>query len=367
MAKRDYYEVLEVPKNATEDEVKKAYRKKAVKYHPDRNPNDAAAEEKFKEATEAYEVLFDAEKRKVYDQYGFEGVNRMGGGHDPNAFNDFGDLFGGGFGDIFGSFFGGSAGAGRSSAAQGKDLRYDLTITLKEAAEGLKRTINIVTKGQCGECHGQGAKPGTSRKTCAQCGGKGKVNRAAGMFAFASECNVCRGQGTIVENPCTVCRGQGVVDKKQEILVTVPAGIADGQRLRLDGRGDASMNGRVGDLYVQLRVHPHEHFERHDADLYCVVPVQLTQLILGDEISVETLEGKKLKLKIAAGAQDGDVLRLKEHGMPVLQSKARGHMYVKLKVVIPRKVSSQAKKLLQELQAELGDNREPKPISLRDL
>ncbi|NIZ40297.1 molecular chaperone DnaJ [Entomospira entomophila] len=366
MAKRDYYEVLEIPKNASSEDIKRAYRKLAVKYHPDRNPDNPEAEAKFKEATEAYEILFDAQKRQAYDQYGFEAVNNMGGaGFDPNAFKDFGDIFG----DMFSSFFGGG-GSGRrsSSSTQGRDLRYDLTINLKDVATGIKQKIVITTQVPCGSCSGSGAKSGSSRKTCTTCHGTGQVNRSAGFFTIPSSCTSCGGSGQIIEYPCDKCSGKGVMPKQEEILITIPDGIEDGQRLRVAGKGNAVQgSAQRGDLYVFIRVRPHDIFERHGANLWCVLPISPIQLMTGDEVILSTIDDVKVKLKIDAGTQNDTDLRLRERGLPIMNSGRRGDMYVKLKVVMPKHVSGKAKDLLKELAKELKIEKNPTPIKLKDL
>jgi len=358
MSKKDYYEVLGVPKSATTEEIKKAYRKLAVKYHPDKNSGDAKAEEMFKEATEAYEVLFDETKRKSYDQFGFSGVNNNG--HDPNAFKDFGDIFGGGgFADIFGSFFGG----GGQAKTKGKDLRSIIKIDLKEAFFGTNKTIHYTTKIPCGSCNGQG---GATRVVCGSCGGKGKIPRTNGIFAVAADCGSCKGLGTVVEKPCETCRGQAVISKALEVAVVIPAGIVNGQRLRVEGQGEASFYGR-GDLLVEVTVLAHEYLERHGNDLYCAVPVNFAQLVLGDEITVTSIDSKKIKLKIAPGTGDSTLLKIKGMGMPVMRSSLRGDMFVKLQIDIPNKLSPAVKQTITDLKRELGENPEPAPIPLKKL
>ncbi|MGL4524263.1 MAG: molecular chaperone DnaJ [Spirochaetia bacterium] len=367
MAKRDCYEILGVAKGANEDEIKKAYRKLAIQYHPDRNQGNAESEEKFKEATEAYEILSSPEKRQIYDQYGYAGVNNAGGAtYDPNAFRGFEDLFSGGFGDFFGSFFGGG---GRGRPNRGADLRYELVLSLKEASNGHKATLTLASQLQCDVCHGSGAKDGSAKKVCPTCRGSGQVQKSAGIFAVASTCPNCRGEGQIVENPCNTCSGRGVVKKSQELSVTIPPGISDGQNLRLEGRGDAApAGGAAGDLYVHVRVRPHEYFERHGEDLYCLMPIETTTAILGGEIIVKTLNDERVKLKIPAGTQEGELLRLKGKGMTILNGGGRcGDMYVKMRVVVPKKLSSQAKRLVEQLAQELGTENEPTPIARKNI
>ncbi|NIZ19763.1 molecular chaperone DnaJ [Entomospira culicis] len=361
MAKRDYYEVLETPKSASAEEIKKAYRKLAIKYHPDRNPDNAEAEAKFKEATEAYEVLSDSQKREAYDRYGFDAVNNAGGGFDPNAFR-------GDFGDIFSSFFGGGSSSRRGNPAQGRDLRYDLTINLADVVSGSKQNIVINNQIFCDACSGSGAKAGSSKKTCHTCHGTGQVVRSAGFFSIPSTCATCNGSGQIIEQPCAKCSGKGVKANREEIALTIPSGIEDGQRLRVSGRGDAvSGSSQRGDLYVYIRVRPHEHFERDGADLWCVIPISPVQLMLGDEIIIHTITGSRVKLKIKAGSQHGDDLRIRDQGLPMLNSSKKGDLYVKLQVSIPEKISGKAKDLLKELERELKVEKEPRPVRLKDL
>jgi molecular chaperone DnaJ len=374
--KRDYYEVLGVNKQASDEEIKKAYRKLAIQYHPDRNPDNKEAEAKFKEATEAYEVLSSNEKRKLYDQYGFAGVDGAGGpSFDPNAFRGFEDLFGNGFGDIFESFFGGSAGGSRRRGGggrsnRGSDLRYDLTLSLKEAAYGHKASLSLTRQVECEVCQSTGAKEGSKPKVCTTCRGSGQVQRSAGgFFAVASACPTCHGEGQVIDNPCQKCHGRGLVNDKEELVVTIPAGINDGQNLRLEGRGNHAANhGTKGDLFIYVRIKPHEYLERHDQDLYCVVPIAVTMAMLGGEIIVHTLNDEKVKLKIQDGAKDGDLLRIKGKGVPLLHHPNKsGDMYIKLRIDIPKKLSGKAKNLLEELRKEMGEESEPKPVSLKDL
>jgi molecular chaperone DnaJ len=381
VAKRDYYEVLGVPKGASKDDIKKAYRKLAVKYHPDRNPDDSKAEELFKEASEAYEVLSDDKKRQAYDQFGFAGVEGMGGGGGggaqdfSSAFRDFEDIFGD-FGDIFGSFFGGGAGGGgrrrgssRTSAQRGADLRYNLDISFKDAVFGTKVEISYERHVTCPSCGGGGAESGSGRKVCPTCGGSGQVRRSSGFFSIASPCPTCNGEGYIIENPCDMCKGNGVISKPQKLKVTIPAGIESGKRINIPGQGDAGPNGGpAGDLFVYVRVKPHEYFERHGNDIYCVIPITFTQAALGAEIMVPTLEGKKVKVKVPTGTQNGKILRLKNEGIPHLHnSNRRGDLYIKIRIEVPKKLSSRGKELLKELSELEGENQTPSPVPLAEL
>ena len=375
MAKRDYYETLGVSRDASVDEIKKAYRKIAVQNHPDRNPGDTEAENRFKEAAEAYEVLSNAEKRQAYDQFGFAGVEGMGGGPGSqgfsSAFRDFEDIFGD-FSGIFESFFGGGGGRGRGGRrggpSRGSDLRYDLEISFTDAAFGTKVEVAYEREASCESCGGSGAAPGSSQKTCPTCGGVGQVRRSSGFFSVASVCPTCKGEGTVVEEPCSACNGQGVVKKRQRVKVTIPAGIAHGQRITIPRQGDSARHGGdAGDLHVVVHVLPHKHFERQNNDIYCAVPISVTQAILGTEIQVPTLDGKRVKVKVPAGTQHGKVLRLRNEGIPVVNSSRRGDMYIKLHVEIPRKVSGRSKDLLKELSELEGEDSTPDPIPLRDL
>lgn len=374
MAKRDYYEVLGVSRDASLDEIKKAYRKTAVANHPDRNPGDAAAEDRFKEAAEAYEVLANQEKRQAYDQFGFAGVEGLGGAGGPQGFSttfrDFEDIFGD-FSSIFDSFFGGGGrrgGAGRGGN-RGSDLRYDLSVSFTDAAFGTKVEIPYEREAPCDTCGGSGAESGSGRKTCATCGGAGQVRRSSGFFSVASVCPTCGGAGTMVENPCSACGGAGAVKKRQRVKVSIPAGIAHGQRITIPGQGDAPRGGgSPGDLHVVVRIQAHQYFERENNDIYCVVPISVTQAILGADIQVPTLDGKRVRLKIPSGTQSGKMLRLKNEGIPVLNgNNRRGDMYIKLQVRIPSKVSGKTRDLLRSIAEIEGEDTAPDPIPLNQL
>ena len=375
MSKRDYYEVLGVENGAGADEVKKAYRKLAVKYHPDRNQDNEEAESKFKEATEAYEVLSDEKKRQAYDQYGFAGVDNMGGPtFNASAFSGFEDLFGnsaGGFGDMFESFFGGGGGGGgrgRRSGGRprGSDLRHDIRIDFDQAVFGKEIEIEFDRLKTCDECHGAG---GEGVRTCSQCGGSGQVRRNSGFFSIATSCTSCGGEGTVIDNPCSSCRGSGTVRSHQKIKVTIPPGMDPDRRIRLEGQGNNGAKGALpGDLYVYIHVRPHQHFERHKYDLYCVLPISMTQAALGAEIFVKTLDSKRIKIKVPAGTQDSKMLKIRGEGVPVLNAGGRrGDLFVKLKVEIPTRISSKEKELLRQYAERHGEVSEPKPIRLKDL
>lgn len=379
MAKRDYYEVLGVSKGASLDEIKKAYRKLAIKYHPDKNPDNKEAEEHFKEATEAYEVLAEPNKRQAYDQFGFAGVDGMaggGGGFSSSNFRDFEDIFGD-FSGIFDSFFGGGGGGGQrrrggsrqSSARRGADLRYDVEIPFKEAVFGTKRELSFVRNESCSPCSGTGASKGSGKKTCPTCKGSGQVRRSSGFFSIATTCPTCKGEGEMIENPCKECGGSGLNKKNKKIKVTIPAGIDNGKRINIPGQGDGGVNGGpAGDLYVYVNVLPHKHFERDGNDIYCMIPISITQATLGGSITVETLDDKKVKLSIPSGTQNGKILRLKNEGIPYLyNSNKRGDLYIKIRVEIPTKLNSSAKNCLKEFAGLVGENESPEPVTLKDL
>ena len=374
MAKRDYYEVLGVPKGAALDEIKKAYRKLAIKYHPDRNAGNHEAEEKFKEATESYEVLADPKKRQAYDQFGFAGVEGLSGGggaHDfSSVFRDFEDIFGD-FSGIFDSFFGGG-GRRRSSRdyiRRGADLRYNLEITFKEAVFGTKKELSFSKNHSCSACKGTGTESRSGKKVCSTCNGSGQVRRSSGFFSIASPCPTCNGEGYVIEDPCRQCGGTGLENKRQKLKVTIPPGIESGKRINIPQQGEAGMNGGPpGDLYVYISVHAHEHFERDGTDIYCVIPISITQASLGTDIYVTTIDDKKVRVKIPAGTQNDKVLRLRNEGIPYLHNaNRRGDMYIKIMVEVPTRLSSKAKNLLQELAEMYGEEQNPKPKKLSEL
>jgi len=373
LAKRDYYEVLGVPRNASKEDIKKAYRKLAIQYHPDRNPGNKDAEEKFKEATEAYEVLADDKKRQTYDQFGFAGVEGMGGGaHDfSSVFRDFEDIFGD-FSGIFDSFFGGGTRRrrqARSNSMRGADLRYDLEIDFQDAVFGTSKEISYQRNDTCSSCDGSGAESGSGKTMCPTCGGSGQVRRSSGFFSIASTCPSCRGEGYIIKNPCKECNGSGVVKRKRVIKVTIPAGIENGRRIHIPHQGDGGLNGGPpGDLYVYIHIRAHEYFKRDGNDIYCVIPVSITQASLGSEILVPTIDKKKVRVKIPPGTQTGKVLRLKNEGVPYINnSHRRGDMYIEILVEIPERLSARAKTLLKELSDIMGEETNPSPKKISDL
>ena len=350
MSKRDYYEVLSVSRTCTEQELKSAYRRLAVKYHPDKNPGDATAEEKFKEAAEAYSVLSDAEQRRRYDRFGHAGVSSSAGAGNWGApgfggIEDIlGDLFG--FGDVFG---GGRGGARRSAAQRGADLRYDLEITLEEAAEGMTAQLRIPRLETCDTCKGSGAKAGTQPENCSTCAGTGQVRYQQGFFSVARTCHVCRGAGRVIKDPCESCRGVGRVEREKQMEVKIPAGVETGSRLRVSGEGESgTQGGAPGDLYVVIHVAEHEQFERQGSNRYEAVPITFAQAALGADIMVKTLDGDE-KLKIPTGTQTGTVFRLRGKGMPALGGRGKGDLFVSVTVMTPTSLTREQRKLLEQL------------------
>jgi molecular chaperone DnaJ len=373
VAKRDYYEVLGVPKDAVKDDIKKAYRRLAIQNHPDKNPGDKAAEERFKEATEAYEVLGDDQKRKAYDQFGFAGVEGMGGVGSAqdfsSVFKDFEDIFGfGDFSNIFDSFFGTSGrGRGRERVARGANLRYDLELPFVEAVFGTSLEISYTKNDSCKACGGTGSADGSGKRVCPTCQGSGQVRRSSGFFSIAQTCPSCRGEGSLVDRPCKECAGSGLTKKKQKIKVTIPPGVEDGKRVSIPSQGDTGPNGGPpGDLYVFIHVRPHEHFERNGVDIYCALPISITMASLGGEIAFTTIDGKKIKVAVPAGSQNGKMLRIREEGVPVPGGR-RGDLYLKLLVQVPQRLSRKGRDLLEQLRIAEGENSEPTPMKLADL
>jgi molecular chaperone DnaJ len=365
MAKEDYYELLGVGKSATPEELKKAYRKKAVQFHPDKNPGNKEAEETFKKVSEAYDVLNNADKRAAYDRYGHAafqnggGGSRAGGGgfHDP--FDIFRDVFGqgGGGGGVFDEMFGG--GGGRDGSRDGSDLRYDLEITLEEAARGAQKDISFRKNVTCERCDGSGAEPGSKRVTCPTCRGAGQIRRSGGIITFTQTCPTCAGAGSKTEKPCTTCRGEGRSPKTTKLNVRIPAGVDTGSRLRSSGNGEAGQaGGQTGDLYIVLSVKDHELFERNGDDLYCEIPIKFTLATLGGTIEVPTLFGKA-SLKIPAGTQSGTTFRLRSKGMPSLRGGSQGDQLVRTHVEVPTSLTDEQKQLLEDFARVSGDANEP--------
>ena len=373
MAKRDYYEVLGITQSATKDEIKKAYRKVAVANHPDRNPGDAAAEQRFKEATEAYEVLADEKRRKTYDQFGFAGLEGMnvGSGGYQHAYHDFEDLFsgfggGGGLGSIFESFFGGGAGRSTGQRSRGGDIRQDITLSFADAVYGKKITVSYSRLSQCGECDGSGARHGTRGvRTCPSCGGSGQVRRNSGFFTIASTCGQCRGEGTIIESPCHKCRGTGRNQKKHKLSVTIPAGIEDGQHIVLNGQGNVGSRGeQAGNLIITVNVTPHDHFERIDNDLYCIIPISYVQATTGCELYIPTLDDRRIKIKVPSGSQCNRLFRLRGEGVENVHTRHKGDFYVRIVVAVPESYDSKYRKILKELEESAPSNNRPDPLPL---
>lgn len=376
MGRRDFYEVLGVSKSASNDEIKKAYRKLAMKYHPDRNPNDKEAETKFKEATEAYAVLADEKKRQSYDQFGFAGVDGMnqGGGSPFSGGFNFDDMFGGGdmfndLGDIFGSFFGGGrqrGSRGRSGATRGSDLLYSLEISLEDAYFGNKVSIAYEHKTQCDTCNGKGSKSSSGRQTCPTCGGSGQIRRSQGFFSIATPCPQCNGTGQTIKDPCPKCGGSGVIKTKTTKNIRIPKGIDNGKKIIIGGEGDAGENSGIsGDLHVRFHVKPHKYFIRDDADLYCEIPIEYTQLVLGSEINLKTIDGKVIKLKIPAGCENGKILRIKNAGMPLLKNPSKfGSLYIKVFVEIPKSINREEKLILEKFKTVHGEMKKASPVDI---
>jgi molecular chaperone DnaJ len=373
--KRDFYEVLGVAKNADDDAIKKAYRKLAMKYHPDRNQGEDAdakkAEEKFKEVKEAYEMLSDPQKRAAYDQYGHAGVDpNMGGGRGAEGFGGgFADAFGDVFNDIFGGQRRGGGGGGGQRVYRGADLSYSLEITLEEAARGTDTQIRIPTWESCGTCNGTGAKPGTSAKTCGHCNGSGTVHLRQGFFSIQQTCPHCHGSGKIIPEPCGTCHGAGKLKKQKTLEVKIPAGINEGMRIRSAGNGEPGVNGGpAGDLYIEIHLKQHEIFERDSDDLHCTVPVLLTTAALGGTIEVPTLGGKA-EIDLPEGTQHGKTFRLKGKGIKGLRSSYPGDLYCHVSVETPVKITEHQRKLLKELDKsfrEAGDKHSPSSKSWTD-
>ncbi|MFC0284572.1 molecular chaperone DnaJ [Camelimonas abortus] len=359
MAKRCYYEVLEVERTASDSELKSAFRKLAMKWHPDRNPGDREAEARFKEIAEAYDVLKDPQKRAAYDRYGHAAFQQGGGGGGPTGFGaDFSDFMT----DIFDNFFGDGRSRGRHGRSRGADLRYDLEITLEEAFTGKTASVRVPTAVRCETCSGTGAKPGTQPRVCGMCGGAGQVRSAQGFFAIQRTCPTCGGRGEIIDHPCASCHGAGRVTKERTLSVNIPAGVEDGTRIRLSGEGEPGENGGPpGDLYIFLSIKPHPIFQRDGADLFCRVPVSMTLAALGGELEAPTLDGKPAKVTIPEGAQTGRQLRLKGRGMPVLRSRNVGDLYIQLVVETPQNLTKRQRELLQEFERE--SSRETHPES----
>ena len=356
MAKRDYYEVLGVEKGATGAEIKKAFRRIAMKFHPDRNSDDKNSDEKFKEAQEAYEVLGDEEKKSAYDRFGHAGVdgNSGGGGGGGAGFSDV-------FGDVFGDIFGGGGGRGRAGPARGSDLRYDLQLDLEDAVKGKTVQIDVPTMSHCDPCDGSGARKGSSPVTCTTCGGAGQVRMSQGFFSVQQACPQCRGRGQMISDPCGDCHGQGVVEERKTLSVKIPAGVDTGDRIRLAGKGEAGpQGGPAGDLYVQMHVRDHSIFVREDANLHCEVPISFAQAALGGEIEVPTLSGK-VKLKIPAETQSSKLFRLRGKGVAPVRGGATGDLLCRVVLETPVNLSAEQRSFLEAFDKSLAGNSKHSP------
>lgn len=353
MSKRDYYEILAVNKNASDAEIKKAFKRLAMKHHPDRNPDDTESEEKFKEAKEAYEILSDAQKRAAYDQFGHAGVEQGGGGH-PGGSGSFSDIFGDVFGDIFSG--GGAAGGGQQRARRGADLRYNLNLSLEDAVRGTTVKIRVPTSVHCATCGGSGAKKGSKPEQCTTCGGVGQVRMQQGFFSLQQACPHCEGTGQVIKDPCGTCHGQGRTQERKTLSVKVPAGVDNGDRIRLSGEGEAGDRGAPsGDLYVQIGVKEHPLFVREDNNLYCEVPISFVTSTLGGSLEVPTLDGK-VKLTIPAETQTGKMFKLRGKGVKSVRGGPVGDLMCKVTVETPVNLSSQQKDLLKQFEATMTDS-----------
>lgn len=360
----DFYKLLGVERNASAEEIKKAYRKQAMKYHPDRNPGNKEAEEMFKKVSNAYEVLSDPKKRATYDQYGEAAFEAGGMGSAGGGFRDASDIFreffgGGGGGGIFDSFFGGGGHAAEEDDHRGNDLRFDLEITLEEAASGVEKTIKYRRHERCGACHGSGSEAGSSRKTCPTCHGRGQVVSSNGFFQMRRPCPTCRGSGSVVEKPCKKCGGSGLSVATRTLTKKIPAGVDTGTRLRSTGDGEAGeYGGEYGDLYLVIHVKSHELFERDGNNLFCTIPIKFTVAALGGTLRVPTLTGRA-DLRIPAGTQNGEMFRLRGMGMPSLRGGGKGDQYVRIQIDVPKTLSSEQKEKLDAFAKSCGDDTEP--------
>ena len=358
MAKRDFYDILGVSKTADEKELKSAFRKLAKQYHPDASPGDSAAEHKFKEINEAYEILKDPQRRAAYDRFGhaaFEGGGRgPGHGFGPEFNSSMSDIFE----DLFGEFMGGGRRQRRGSgAARGADLRYNMEISLSEAFAGKQAQIRVPTAQPCEACSGTGAKPGSTPKMCATCGGSGSFKSSSGFFTVERTCPACGGIGRTISDPCPTCSGQGRITRERTLSVNIPAGVEDGTRIRLANEGEAGLRGGpTGDLYIFLSIRPHEFFQRDGSDLFCRVPISMTSATLGGEIEVPTIDGKKARVAVPEGTQAGKQFRLRGKGMPVLRSAQHGDLYIQVSVETPVNLTRKQRELLKEFEAEARDN-----------
>jgi molecular chaperone DnaJ len=367
VSKKDYYEILSVAREAGDQEIKGAYRELAKRYHPDRNPDDPGAEEKFKEASEAYSVLSDAQKRAAYDRFGHAGVQGVGGpaGYNPEAFADFGDILGDffGFGDLFGNAGGGRK---RTRAQRGEDVRYDLELSFEDAMFGMSADIQVPRMERCERCKGAGSEPGSGPSNCPTCHGRGEILYQQNFLSIRRTCSTCNGSGQIIRNPCSECHGHGYRQVQRKLKVNIPAGVDDGNRLRLAGEGQPGANGGpAGDLYVFLKVKEHPFFERHENDLHCTIPLNIAQASLGCEIEVPTL-GQPHKLKIPEGTQNAAQFKLRHQGVAILNSGARGDLYVHVSVKMPTRLTREQRKFLEQLRDTLPVDNHPSEKGLFD-
>ncbi|MEK9813885.1 MAG: molecular chaperone DnaJ [Paracoccaceae bacterium] len=362
MSKRDYYDVLGVPKGSEKEAIKKAYRTKAKELHPDRNSDNPNAEAQFKEVNEAYEVLKDAEKKAAYDRYGHAAFESGGGGPGFGGSGDFSSAFSDVFDDLFGDFMGGGRG-GRKQQSRGSDLRYNLSISLEDAFAGLQKTINVPSSVACGSCNGTGAAGGSSPTTCPTCSGLGKVRATQGFFTVERGCPTCSGAGQIIKNPCSSCGGQGTQKKDRALSVNVPPGVETGTRIRLAGEGETGPRGGIsGDLYIFIEVSKHKIFERDGLNLFCRVPVSMAKASLGGEVEVPTIDGGRSRVRIPAGSQSGRQMRLKGKGMPAIKTVQKGDMFIEMAVETPVNLTARQKELLQEFE-ELSEDNNPETNS----
>jgi molecular chaperone DnaJ len=353
MAKNDFYKTLGVGQGVGEDELKKAYRKKAMKYHPDRNPNDTKAEQSFKDVNEAYEILKDSEKRAAYDRFGHAAFEQGGAGGAGRS------GFSGGFSDIFDDMFGsGRGGGGRASAGNGSDLRFNMEVTLEDAFKGKQTEIRVPTSAPCDECSGSGAKGGAAPSNCGTCQGQGRVRAQQGFFTVERTCPTCQGMGQVIKNPCVVCSGDGRVHKEKTLSVNIPAGVEEGTRIRLSGEGEAGLRGAAaGDLYIFLSMKAHRIFQRDGADIHCRVPIPMTKAALGGTIEVPTVEGKMARVTIPSGTPTGHQFRLRDKGMTILRSKSRGDMFIQAFVETPVNLTKRQNELLKEFENESPEDK----------
>lgn len=361
MATNDYYQILGVSKTATQAELKKAYHKLAMQYHPDRNSHDTQAEKKFKEINAAYDILKDEQKRAAYDRFGHDTFVKGGGGAATGRYSngngpDINDIFG----DFFNDFMGGSSKRQRhSTTARGSDLKYNVTITLKEAFFGIEQNINFTSEIKCSSCHGSGSENNTGMTKCTTCGGQGAIRTQQGFFTLEQTCHNCQGLGQIIKNPCKKCQGQGRTSQHRSLLVNIPAGVEDGTRIRLSGEGDAGLRGGSnGDLYIFVTIKPHDLYKVEGINLHCRLPINFIIATLGGEVEVPDIEGGKVKLKIPAGTQNGEQLRLKGKGMSKIRSNIRGDMLAHIHIEIPKNLTKKQKDMLEELSKELGNDKD---------